>query len=175
MRPQLASPVAQKMRGTNSLKVTLKLFQEAQMGLLKKKEATFFSLGEQLTDCRSAGGRSAGAIGRHRVGRRPPGAGAPGHFGGLAWSAWPDFIQLTPPRLARPLLPPKPVPSSSGVTEGSPGLCPRRCLWSTDLVCDHGPWASCPSSLSLTCSVSKAETLLYLLRPGKSLTMPSSL
>lgn len=39
-----------------NLKVTLKLSQEAQMGLSKRKEVTFFSLGKQLTDCRTVGG-----------------------------------------------------------------------------------------------------------------------
>lgn len=50
-----ASSTSQKERGDN-LKVTLKLSQEAQMGLSKRKEMTFLSLGKQLTDCRTVGG-----------------------------------------------------------------------------------------------------------------------
>lgn len=82
------------MGGTDSLKVTLKLFQVAQMGLWKRKRGDLFSLGEQLTSCRTVEGRGAGATGKdgrwdttlleHH-----------GTSGGWVCSLWLDPLQLS--------------------------------------------------------------------------------
>lgn len=73
IRLEPAFPTSQKERGTTNLKVTLKLFREAQMGLSKKKEVTFFSLGKQLTDYRTMEGEvSWDPGGSLQVGRVSP-------------------------------------------------------------------------------------------------------
>lgn len=59
LRLELTSPTSIKERGT-TLKVMLKLSQEAQTALSKKKGVTFFSLGKQLMDCRTVGGVGGG-------------------------------------------------------------------------------------------------------------------
>lgn len=75
----------------NNLKVTLKWSQEAQMGLSKKKEVTFFFLGEQLTDYRTVGGKvSWGLGGSLQVGHVSP--EVPGHVEGLGWSYCLEFV-----------------------------------------------------------------------------------
>lgn len=78
----------------NNLKVTLKLSQEAQMGLSKRKEVTFFSLRKQLTDCRTVGGEISGGLGgRLQVGHMSP--EVPGHLEGLSWLHCLNFIKLS--------------------------------------------------------------------------------
>lgn len=94
IRLEPAFPISQKERGTTNLKVTLKLSREAQMGLSKKKEVTFFSLGKQLTDYRTIEGEvSWGLGGSLQVGRVSP--EVPGHVEGLGWSFCLDFISLS--------------------------------------------------------------------------------
>lgn len=78
------------------------------MGVFKKKEVTFFSLGQQLTDCRTVGGEVTWELGRRlQVGHMSP--EGPGHSEALGWSYSLDSIQLSThearlsSRLATPL------------------------------------------------------------------------